>query len=84
MGYKPGHTVLGHIVLCVLDIGQYELVLILKIVEKLRVGHSRLRGDISERNPVNRLILYAALEGHQDFQAHFFFINNNRHVNIVA
>ena len=75
---------LRHIVLCVLDIGQYQFILVLKIVEKFRVRHTCLSGDITKRYLVNGFCLYTALESHEDFHAYFFFINNNRHGSILT
>ena len=48
------------------------------------MAHARFRRDIPERDGVDGLSLDAALEGHEDVHAHFFFVNNDRHGWIIA
>ena len=79
MSTEPGHTVLGHVILRVFDIGQDQFILVLKIIEKLWMRHACLCRDIPEGDGIDGLFLYTALESHQDLHAHFFFIYNNWH-----
>ena len=79
MPLEPCHALFRHVILRVLDVADDKLVLILEVIEKLRMRHSGLGGDIAQGYLRDGLCRDAALEGLQYLHSHFVMVNYCRH-----